>query len=538
MLLMLAATLGAASAGAYGISSPTPDPVTDNGQARGNSTILNQATFSGDDGAGMYSQISNTVTLRVQEVVGVTVSVGGQETTTPAAPGSTAYVVNGTSGTNFFTVTNTGNTDTNFSVSATDTPSAGSTTQPSIVYVDYNGNGSYDAGEDASVLAIKSGEVIIVSVETPTATTQDGGVSITTQLSVIANPSQTGSVPVATDDDNYAATTILKSIGASLSPDQNRNLDQGTNYVFAKTVTNLSNLPLDASNYAFSSSETVGPNSNLTFDYQVGDQTTSWYATPQLAWEAYTNLGNTLARGGVLDLRVRASLVKATAQEDAISIVSGTGLQTGSGPSTDQILSASSAMSTAHEQIFTSNIIKQQAVCSIDAGGQSVSCGVLGQGELQVKPCDLVYYDIRVHAPNNGPLSNPQLEDGLSPALSFISGNSRYAASEGDYDNRIFTSQLIQINGGPWKASAVAGDASASLFNLATGGYDNNTTYDSATGIGDNVPNGAVDNNDVLRGGVFQMRLITQVKGNGAQCTVPSGAVNFIYNTYEPVQMI
>ncbi|OLE53075.1 MAG: hypothetical protein AUG51_14825 [Acidobacteria bacterium 13_1_20CM_3_53_8] len=107
--------------------------------------IQNQAsaTYS-DGGGGSYSSVSNTVTVTVAQVSGLTI--------TPDA-GSVPNVVPGQTGVNFsFTVTNTGNfsDQVRFLASGASVNLSGPATL-SAAWIDVNGNGTYESGTDVDI---------------------------------------------------------------------------------------------------------------------------------------------------------------------------------------------------------------------------------------------------------------------------------------------------------------------------------------------------------------------------------------------------
>ena len=123
--LLLSASLGATAAHAAGVVAGTQ--------------IANTATATYDSGAASVSIQSNTVTVRVDELLNVAVS---SLSANPTAAGAGTTVLT-------YQITNTGNGSEAFDLSANTTVS-GNGFDPSLQSVAYdtNGNGTYDPGTD------------------------------------------------------------------------------------------------------------------------------------------------------------------------------------------------------------------------------------------------------------------------------------------------------------------------------------------------------------------------------------------------------
>ena len=123
--LLLSASLGATAAHAAGVVAGTQ--------------IANTATATYDSGAASVSIQSNTVTVRVDELLNVAVS---SLSANPTAAGAGTTVLT-------YQITNTGNGSEAFDLSAITTVS-GNGFDPSLQSVAYdtNGNGTYDPGTD------------------------------------------------------------------------------------------------------------------------------------------------------------------------------------------------------------------------------------------------------------------------------------------------------------------------------------------------------------------------------------------------------
>lgn len=113
---------------------------------RAGTTISNTATASFDNGAGTLSIDSNTVDLRVDELLDVVVAPNSTADV-PTAPGATTQVLS-------FQVTNTGNGVEDFALS-TIANVGGDNYDPAVtqIYIDANANGTYDAGTDTLYVA-------------------------------------------------------------------------------------------------------------------------------------------------------------------------------------------------------------------------------------------------------------------------------------------------------------------------------------------------------------------------------------------------
>lgn len=138
--------LGLKAVAAAGIASGVASPALAVGTTAG-TTISNTATATYTDPVGNPVSVpSNTVALRVDEVLDVTVATA-EAGDVPAQPGATNQVVK-------YTVTNTGNGSEAF-VLAPITAIGGDAFDPAAtsVVLDSNGNGVYDAGVDTVYVA-------------------------------------------------------------------------------------------------------------------------------------------------------------------------------------------------------------------------------------------------------------------------------------------------------------------------------------------------------------------------------------------------
>lgn len=112
---------------------------------RAGTTISNTASASFDNGAGTQSIDSNTVDMKVDELLDVVVA--GQATDVPTTPGATNQVLT-------YRVTNTGNGAEAFALS-TIANVGGDNYDPAVtqIYIDANNNDTYDAGTDTLYVA-------------------------------------------------------------------------------------------------------------------------------------------------------------------------------------------------------------------------------------------------------------------------------------------------------------------------------------------------------------------------------------------------
>ena len=161
--LLLAAPFGASAAYATGVVAGTQ--------------IANTATATYDSGAASVSIQSNTVTVRVDELLNVAVT-SLSANPTAAAAGTTVLT---------YQVTNTGNGPESFDLSA-DPAVSGNSFDPALQSIAYdtNGNGVYDAGTD-----------VILATGTPTpAIAPDSSLTVfvLTTLPNAATDGQTGQV--------------------------------------------------------------------------------------------------------------------------------------------------------------------------------------------------------------------------------------------------------------------------------------------------------------------------------------------------------
>ena len=161
--LLLAASFGASAAHATGVVAGTQ--------------IANTATATYDSGAASVSIQSNTVTVRVDELLNVAVT--SLSANPPAAAAGTTVLT--------YQVTNTGNGPESFDLSA-DPAVSGNSFDPALQSIAYdtNGNGVYDAGTD-----------VILATGTPTpAIAPDSSLTVfvLTTLPNAATDGQTGQV--------------------------------------------------------------------------------------------------------------------------------------------------------------------------------------------------------------------------------------------------------------------------------------------------------------------------------------------------------
>jgi uncharacterized repeat protein (TIGR01451 family) len=140
-------------AAAVGVAAGVASPAFAVGTTAG-STISNIATATYNDPAGNPVSVpSNTVALRVDEVLNVTVATA-ESGDVPSQPGATSQVVR-------YTVTNTGNGSEAF-VLAPITAIGGDAFDPTAtsIVLDTNGNGVYDAGVDTVYTAGSNNPVL------------------------------------------------------------------------------------------------------------------------------------------------------------------------------------------------------------------------------------------------------------------------------------------------------------------------------------------------------------------------------------------
>lgn len=134
-------------------------------------SITNTATAAYKVGAANLTKSSNTLTIKVAEVINVTLSTpdGGN---IPVAPGSTDQYLT-------FLVSNTGNGSETFTF-AVNNGAGGDQFDPTLVriYADNNGDGQYTPGIDQPIpggtLLMASGDIVKVFVVSNIPTTSDG----------------------------------------------------------------------------------------------------------------------------------------------------------------------------------------------------------------------------------------------------------------------------------------------------------------------------------------------------------------------------
>ena len=115
-------------------------------QTPGGSVISNQASATYGDGSGnSYSTVSNTVTVTVANVAGLTITPdGGSNPTVVPSQTNVPFV---------FTVTNTGNfsDQVHFLANGASVQITSGSATVASAYVDMNGNGTFDAGTDVDI---------------------------------------------------------------------------------------------------------------------------------------------------------------------------------------------------------------------------------------------------------------------------------------------------------------------------------------------------------------------------------------------------
>lgn len=129
---------------ALAVALMTPMPAEAAGTLAG-TTISNTASASFDNGSGNQTINSNTVDMRVDEVLDVVVA--DQATDVPTTPGAINQVLT-------YRVTNTGNGPEAFAL-GTIANVGGDDYDPVVtqIYIDANNNGTYDAGTDTLYVA-------------------------------------------------------------------------------------------------------------------------------------------------------------------------------------------------------------------------------------------------------------------------------------------------------------------------------------------------------------------------------------------------
>ena len=183
--LLLSASFGASVAHAAGVAAGTQ--------------IANTATATYDSGAASVSIQSNTVTVRVDELLNVAVS-SLSANPTAAAAGTTVLT---------YQITNTGNGPESFDLSA-DPAVSGNSFDPALQSIAYdtNGNGVYDPGTD-----------IILATGAPTpAIAPDNALTVfvLTTLPGTATDGQTGQVRLTATSTTGSGTpgTVFTGQGA------------------------------------------------------------------------------------------------------------------------------------------------------------------------------------------------------------------------------------------------------------------------------------------------------------------------------------
>lgn len=164
--LVVLAPFGASAAHAAGVVAGTQ--------------ISNTATATYDSGAASVSIQSNTVTVRVDELLDVTVT---SLSASPTEAGSGTTVLT-------YRVTNTGNGDETFNLSA-DPAIAGNSFDPTVqsIAIDLNGNGIFDSGTD---------QILAPGTPTPALSPDTAlTVFVLTTLPATAADGQTGQVRLA-----------------------------------------------------------------------------------------------------------------------------------------------------------------------------------------------------------------------------------------------------------------------------------------------------------------------------------------------------
>ena len=183
--LLLSASFGATAAHAAGVAAGTQ--------------IANTATATYDSGAASVSIQSNTVTVRVDELLNVAVT-SLSANPTAAAAGTTVLT---------YQITNTGNGPEAFDLSA-DPAIAGNSFDPALQSIAYdtNGNGVYDPGTD-----------VVLATGTPTpAIAPDSSLTVfvLTTLPGTATDGQTGQVRLTATATTGSGTpgTVIPGQGA------------------------------------------------------------------------------------------------------------------------------------------------------------------------------------------------------------------------------------------------------------------------------------------------------------------------------------
>ncbi|HEX5701724.1 MAG TPA: hypothetical protein VFX97_00735 [Pyrinomonadaceae bacterium] len=171
-------------------------------QTPGGTTISNQASATYSDGTNSYSTVSNTVTVTVSNVSGLTITPDG---------GSNPTVVAGQTGVKFsFTVTNTGNfSDQVHFVPGSAHLSGSAPASITQVFIDADSDGSFNAGDtdltgataDSAAIAQNASITVVVEVTV-------GAASAGQTVQVLLGDAATGSPSF----DNQAANTSANEV--------------------------------------------------------------------------------------------------------------------------------------------------------------------------------------------------------------------------------------------------------------------------------------------------------------------------------------
>ena len=166
--------------------------------------INNTATATYSDGSQNYATSSNTVTVTVSKVAGLTI-------TPDVTNGSSGVVVPGQTGVMFnFTVTNTGNFTDNvrFKASGASVSVASGMATVTSAFIDVNGNNTYDAGTDTDILG-NAADVVSANVA------QNGTLSVVVFVNVNAAAPAASVIDVRLGDADNASPWDNEPIDSS-----------------------------------------------------------------------------------------------------------------------------------------------------------------------------------------------------------------------------------------------------------------------------------------------------------------------------------
>lgn len=398
-----------------------------------NTSISNQAFLDLNDGVNSTPVPSNTVLVNVTQVYGLSITPDGTTTT----PGQTTTAFPSTNAVLTYTVTNSGNGTDTLNLAASAANAAGGTGTVQGVYVDTNGNGTYDPGTDSIATSVTltadASKVVFILYTMPAATV--AGQSYQLNLTGTSAGDAT-----KTDSNNVGQIIANRVVDLTLISTQSKTVAAGGSVSFTDTLTNTGNGPLTSAEVLLAVTQTATDKNGValtgtpfTVSYTAtGPAGTFTNASAQSAVQSAIGAGGLPANGTVtLTPTVTATTTRVDGDKVNLNLKGYSGVAASAtvqnnAPSGDAQATIDN-LSTV--QRGTGIIGKTVAFC----GASAASCPNIasaGTAAISARPGDFVVYYLTAQNTGSASLFAVKVRDAL-PANFIITGLGAKTANPG-----------------------------------------------------------------------------------------------------------